>query len=223
MYKYVIFDMDGTITDSLDDITVSVNVMLRKNGFPERTRDEIRSFVGNGIPKLVERSLPDGKKDLESVAARTKEMLGHYLVHNADRTRPYDGIPELMEKLRDNGIATAVVTNKEQPAAENLMRVLFPAFRGTVIGARPGIRPKPNPDGVCEAMKEMGIENKNEAVYMGDSDVDVMTAKNAGLDCIGVEWGFRDRPVLEQAGADFIVSTPEEAAEIILGGKDTTV
>ena len=211
--------MDGTVLNTLEDLYLSVNFMLGEFSMPPRTREEIRSFVGNGIPKLIERSVPVGTNP-ELVKKCTDVMLSHYRIHCMDNTCPYDGIIPLLEKLKSEKIKTAIVTNKDESAAKKLVEDMFPGLVDVTIGLVPGRQPKPSPDGVLAALEILG-SNKSESVYVGDSETDVMTAKNAGLPCIGCEWGFRDRKVLEEYGAEFIVSEPRDISgyrEFISGG-----
>ncbi|MBO5351876.1 MAG: HAD family hydrolase [Lachnospiraceae bacterium] len=207
-YELVIFDLDGTLLDTLDDLADSVNAALSAAGYPGRTREEVRNFVGNGIRKLIERSVP--ADTTEEMVHKVHELFTlHYKEHCADKTKPYGGIPELLHWLREKGVKTAVVSNKADYAVKNLCTQYFPGLLDEAIGERQGIAKKPAPDTVHEVLRILGVE-KSGAVYIGDSDVDVETAKNAGLDCIAVEWGFRDKEVLVQAGAEVIVSEPGE-------------
>ncbi len=206
-YKLVIFDLDGTLLDTLDDLADSVNAALSAVGYPGRTREEVRSFVGNGIRKLIERSVPAETAE-EMVNKVHERFTVHYKEHCADKTKPYNGILELLCQLKEKGVKTAVVSNKADYAVKALCAQYFPGFLEEAIGERQGIAKKPAPDTVNEVLRILGVE-KSRAVYIGDSDVDVETAKNAGLDCIAVDWGFRDKEVLKQAGAGVIVSEPE--------------
>ena len=212
MIKTVIFDMDGTVLDTLGDLCDSMNAVLSEFFMPARTADEIRSFVGNGIPKLVKRAVPDGT-DEKTLAACVDRMIEYYRGHCEIKTRPYGGIVPLLETLRERGVDTAVVTNKDDAAARALSGKFFGDLFGFVSGALPGQPLKPAPDAVLRAMRYFGA-SAGECIYIGDSDVDVMTAKNAGLASVGVLWGFRDRKTLEDAGADVIVSSPEEIAAL---------
>lgn len=221
MIKTAIFDMDGTVLDTLEDLCDSMNCVLAGNCMPVRTLDEIRSFVGNGIPKLVMRAVPDGTDD-ETVEKCTARMTEYYRGHCEIKTKPYDGIVPLLGKLRGAGVHAAVVTNKDDVAARALTEKYFGELFGFVSGALPGQPLKPAPDAVFRAMEHFGSKPE-ECIYIGDSDVDVLTAKNAGLSSIGVLWGFRDRKTLEDAGADRVVSLPEEIAEIILERRDLNV
>lgn len=206
-YKLAIFDLDGTLLDTLEDLADSVNYVMRSFGCPERTLPEVRAFVGNGIRKLVERSAPKGTAE-EEVDRMLARFIEYYKEHCADKTRPYAGIPELLQVLREKGVKIAVVSNKADAAVKALCEQYFPGMLDEAVGERAGIARKPAPDTVNEVLKSLQID-KSRAVYIGDSEVDVQTARNAELDCIAVDWGFRDASVLKEAGAEVIVSTPE--------------
>ncbi len=207
-YTLVIFDLDGTILDTLEDLTDGVNYALTECGYPVRTIDEVRSFVGNGIRKLIERALPSGTPEAE--IDRVHGIFSPYYKAHCDvKTKPYDGIPALLRKLRDAGIRTTVLSNKGDFAVQPLVQQYFPDLFTLALGERPGVPRKPAPDAVFEILGRLGVD-KSDAVYIGDSDVDIETAQNAGLPCISVDWGFRDRMQLTEAGARVIVSSPEE-------------
>ena len=212
-YQAVIFDLDGTVLDTLDDLTESVNYAMRALGYPQRTRQEIRSFVGNGIMRLIERSLPK-QADRKAVEGAYDIFCVHYAEHNADKTRPYPGIVSLLRDLRAAGVQTAVVSNKAEFATESLCRKFFDDSLSVVIGAREGLPPKPDPSGTNLAIGEMGAK-KGRTLYVGDSDTDFLTAENAGLDCVLVSWGFRERKFLEQFKEAEIVDTPEQLREAV--------
>ena len=213
-YKYVLFDLDGTILDTLDDLHAAANAALRECGYPERTRDEVRRFVGNGIRKLIERAVPSGTSE-EDIVRTHEAFTAYYSVHCKDKTKPYAGIPELVRGLKENGIASAVISNKADYAVKALCEEYFEGLFEFSVGEREGIRKKPAPDSVLEAMRVMGAKS-SETVYIGDSDVDIMTAKNAGIDCIGVSYGFRGREFLESHGAEVIADTVEELRGLLL-------
>lgn len=213
MYELVIFDLDGTILDTLEDLADSANHALRMHYFPERTIEEIRSFVGNGIGKLIERAVPDGT-DFVVVEKVLADFKVHYAQHCADKTRPYHGIPELIEKLKNQGYMTAVVSNKADFAVRQLCEDYFSGLFDFVVGEREGIRRKPAPDSVLEVLERLHVEKKN-ALYIGDSEVDIQTADYAGVDQISVEWGFREREYLLSKGAKKIVGSPEEILSIL--------
>ena len=216
MYKVYIFDLDGTLLDTLADLAASTNHALRKHGMPEHSIDDVRRFVGNGVRKLMERAVPDGADNpLFDEAFATFRQ--HYMEHSLDTTRPYDGIPETLAALKARGCRLAVVSNKMMAATQELCRHFFPDTIEVAIGEDEahGIRKKPAPDTVFEALKTLGVSRVGasdglSAVYVGDSDVDIQTAANAGLPCISVLWGFRDRDFLVQHGAETFISAPSE-------------
>lgn len=203
-----IFDLDGTLLSTLNDLTASTNYALRWAGMPERTIEEIRMFVGNGVKLLMERAIPNGINNpkFEETYAKFRE---HYLEHNLDTTSPYDGIPELLRELKRRGKKLAIVSNKFYAATQDLAKHFFPDTIKVAIGERETIRKKPAPDTVLEALRQLGA-SKEGAVYIGDSDVDIMTAKNCGLPCISVLWGFRDKDFLIQHGGTIFVNNPSE-------------
>ena len=203
-----IFDLDGTLLSTLNDLATSTNYALRWAGMPERTIEEIRMFVGNGVKLLMERAIPNGINNpkFEETYAKFRE---HYLEHNLDTTSPYEGIPELLRELKRRGKKLAIVSNKFYAATQDLAKHFFPDTIKVAIGERETIRKKPAPDTVLEALRQLGA-SKEGAVYIGDSDVDIMTAKNCGLPCISVLWGFRDRDFLIQHGGTIFVNKPSE-------------
>ena len=208
-YDTYIFDLDGTLLDTLQDLATSVNYTLRQYDMPEHSIDDIRRFVGNGVRKLMERAVPDGAQNplFESAFATFRQ---YYMQHSLDTTRPYDGIPEMLDELKRRGCRIAVVSNKMMAATQELIAHFFPQIE-VAIGEHEaeGIRKKPAPDTVREALRQLGVTTKN-AVYVGDSDVDIETAYNSGLPCISVLWGFRDRDFLLSHGATTLISCPEE-------------
>ena len=209
-YNTYIFDLDGTLLDTLRDLAASTNYALRQHGIPEHSIDDVRRFVGNGVRLLMERAVPDGaaNPDFEATFATFRE---HYMHHSLDTTRPYPGIPETLAELKARGCRLAVVSNKMMAATVELCRHFFPDTVEVAIGEHEaeGIRKKPAPDTVFAALRELGVD-KEGAVYVGDSDVDIQTAHNAGLPCISVLWGFRDRAFLLNHGATTFVASPEE-------------
>lgn len=212
-YKAVLYDMDGTVLDTLQDLTDSVNAALAQFAMPPRRPEEIRSFLGNGAQRLIELSVPTGTD-----AAETRRVLDYYKpyydAHCRIKTAPYAGIVELMRALKAAGVKQAVVSNKPDAAVRELASEFFPDLLESAIGESAAVRRKPSPDTVEAAMREMGMEAR-ECVYVGDSEVDIATAKNAGMDCISVAWGFRDEPELVAAGASTIVRTvPDLAAAL---------
>ena len=211
--RLAVFDLDGTVLDTLDDLADSVNFALKKNGFPQRTRAEIRAFVGNGIKNLIKRSLPDETDGglIEYVLADFRE---HYALHCADKTGAYAGITELLEELRAAGIKTAVVSNKTDGAVQSLIKKYFDGLFDYVAGEKENVPRKPAPDSVLNALGALCIQKEN-AVYIGDSEVDVLTAANAGLDCITVLWGFRDADFLLRHGAVTLARDVEELKRLM--------
>ena len=207
-YKTYIFDLDGTLLDTLHDLWVSCNYALRENGMPERTLDEVRRFVGNGVKKLMERAIPQGL-DNPKFDVTYETFRKYYLVHSLDTTKPYSGIPELLANLKKHGKRIAVVSNKFYAATQELCRHFLGDYVEVAIGERENIRKKPSPDTVDEAIRQLKV-SREDAVYIGDSDVDVMTARNSNMPCISVLWGFRDRDFLMQHGATTFVAAPKE-------------
>ena len=209
-YQTYIFDLDGTLLDTLGDLAASVNYALRTHGMPEHTVDDVRRFVGNGVRKLMERAVPEGAGNplFEDAFATFRQ---HYMEHSLDTTRPYDGIPETLAALKSRGCHLAVVSNKMMAATQALCRHFFPDTIEVAIGEHEaeGIRKKPAPDTVIAALKALGVGKEN-AVYVGDSDVDIQTARNSGIPCFSVLWGFRDRDFLKQHGAETFISTPSD-------------
>ena len=212
-YDAVIFDLDGTLTDTLDDLKNSVNYALGEFGFPERTLDEVRSFVGNGVRRLIYLSVPENTDEEISENCLTvfKE---YYKSHSLIKTKPYDGIIPMLEELKKQGIKTAVVTNKMHEAAEDIVHIFFDGLIDTTVGQVDGVAQKPQPDGINLVLSSLSV-SKERAVYVGDSAVDCITAINAGMPCIGVTWGFRDRYVLLENGASCIIDSPEQIFECI--------
>ena len=206
-YEAVIFDLDGTLLDTLDDLKDSLNYTLKKNNLPERTREEVRLFVGNGIRKLMERGVPTGTD--EAVIDKVySDFTEHYKIHCNDKTKPYGGVLNMLEKLKQNGVKLAVLSNKADYAVQDLCKRYFCGYIDIAAGEIEGIPKKPAPDGVYRTLEKLGVEC-GKCVYIGDSDVDVYTAKNSGMNCIAVDWGFRDKDVLINAGAEIIVSSPD--------------
>ena len=209
--------MDGTILDTLQDITNSINYALEINAYPQRSIEEVKSFVGNGLAKLVERAVPQGTSD-EMKKKVFEDLIPYYLAHGTDNTKPYKGITELLNDLRAAGVKCAVVSNKADAAVQDLVSKIFDGMFDMSLGERAGIRKKPDPDMTEKVLEELGVK-KEDAVYIGDSDVDIMTARNSGLDEILVDWGFRSREFLEEHGAKRIVSSTEEVYKLVTGEK----
>ena len=211
--RYAIFDLDGTLLDTLDDLTDSMNYMLGKHNFPLRTRDEVRNFVGNGVRKLVERAVPpEYKADEEFIDKFYDDFSLYYNSHSDIKTSPYPGTLDMLDKLLHSGFDIAIVSNKIDSAVKSLSAKFFGERIKSAIGEKPSIRHKPEPDMVFMAMEEMGADKEN-SIYIGDSEVDIQTAKNAGIPCISVLWGFKDRKFLEDSGATVIVESMEELGE----------
>lgn len=206
--RAVIWDLDGTLLDTLDDLAASINAALAQNGLPQRTREEVRAFVGDGVRMLVARCLPGGEEDARFGAVHDA-FVRHYGAHSRDRTRPYDGVLELLDALAERGVQHAIVSNKIDFAVRELSRAYFGDRMRVAVGDDPSRRRKPAPDSVLEAMRRIGV-GPEETAYVGDSDVDVLTAKNAGVSGVAVSWGFRDEACLRAAGAERICGTPEE-------------
>lgn len=204
-YTYI-FDLDGTLLSTLNDLAASCNYALRKNGLPEHSVDDVRRFVGNGVKKLMERAIPDGQRNpvFEKTYADFRQ---HYMEHSLDTTQPYPGVMEMLKELKDRGKKIAVVSNKFYAATQSLCRHFFGNLVEVAIGEREDIRKKPAPDTVNEALRQLGAERET-AVYIGDSDVDVMTARNSGMPCISVLWGFRDYEFLVQHDATIFITSP---------------
>jgi len=209
-----VFDLDGTILDTLDDLSDSLAAVLRRAGLPERTREETRRFVGNGIRLLIERAVPKGTEQSKTDAVYA-DFLSYYGAHCAEKTAPYPGIAETLRALRSAGIRTAVVSNKADAPVKTLVARYFPSLFDAAVGEREGIRRKPAPDALFEVIRLLGV-SPDGTVYVGDSDVDIETAKNAGIPCLSVAWGFRSRDFLFRHGATALIERPEELTALLL-------
>lgn len=207
-YELAIFDMDGTILDTLEDLTDSLNASLAAFGYPARTIEEVCSFVGNGIHRTIELGVPEGTKD-EEIEQVFAYFTPYYQEHCNDKTRPYAGVVSLIETLKKQGMKTAVVSNKADEAVHALCDTFFQGLFDYEIGQKPENKRKPAPDSVNEVLCKLSI-NRTNAVYIGDSEVDLATAANAHMDCIAVAWGFRGETFLKQKGADKIAQTPQD-------------
>lgn len=207
-YELAIFDLDGTILNTLQDLADSCNHVLKKFQLPRHTEQEIRFMVGNGIPKLIERAVPQGKENPQYEKI-LETYIEYYKNHNAIKTAPYAGIAEIFSKMKALGIKLAVNTNKLSSAAENLCERYFPGVFDSVCGSSPEIPVKPAPDGVQKILTQL-CAKKEKTVYVGDSEVDVLTAKNAGIDVISVAWGFRGEEFLKERGATLVVKNANE-------------
>lgn len=210
MKKAVIFDLDGTLLNTLDDLADSTNYALSKFGYPTRTIEEVRQFVGNGVGKLIERAIPDGKNNpnFEKCLSIFKE---NYAQNMYNKTAPYNGIIEMLSNLKSKGIKIAVVSNKFDLAVKELCKKYFEGFIDFAAGENEaqGIKKKPAPDTVISVLNEFNFAPE-DAVYVGDSDVDIMTAKNSKMPCISVTWGFRDKKFLLENGATILINAPSE-------------
>lgn len=212
-YELVIFDLDGTILDTLEDLTDSINYVLKKHEMNQKSRSEVRKAVGNGIYKLVENVLPDGieKEKTELIFSDFKE---YYTIHCADKTKPYDGIEEMLSELKKKGYKLAVVSNKADFAVKELCNKYFTDMFDIVLGERENIARKPAPDSIYKVLDSMCIKKEN-AVYIGDSEVDIETAKNAGIREVAVTWGFRNKDLLKEKGANLLVQFPKDILNIV--------
>ncbi len=208
--KAVIFDLDGTLLNTLEDLTDSTNFALSKFNFPPKTIDQIRHYVGNGVQKLIERAIPEGSNNpnFEKCLNLFKE---HYKENMFNKTAPYDGIIPMLKKIKSHKIRTAVVSNKFDDAVKGLCEKYFDGLIDFCAGENElqGIRKKPAPDTVLKVLKVFGIKSE-DAIYIGDSEVDIQTAKNADIECISVLWGFKDKEFLLDNGAQILISTPDE-------------
>lgn len=207
-YSTYIFDLDGTLLYTLGDLAGSCNYALREMNMPERTLDEVRRFVGNGVRNLMLRAVPEGTP-VETTEQALAIFRKHYLVHSLDRTCPYEGIDEMLRELKRRGKNIAVVSNKFYDATRQLCLHFFPDTVSVAIGEKEGINKKPAPDTVVEALRQLGV-GKEDAVYVGDSEVDIQTARNCGMPCISVLWGFRDKDFLIESGATTFAEKPAE-------------
>lgn len=212
-YSTVIFDLDGTLLNTLDDIVDSVNIMLEKEGYPPRTREDVREFIGNGARNLIRRALPEdvSEEEIARCLGIYKEI---YLENMLRKTSPYEGIDETLKMLKKLGVKIGVVSNKPHDATKEMCRFYFPSILDVVIGDNPERKKKPAPDNIFEILKLLGSD-KAETLYIGDSDVDMETAKNAGLDSAGVTWGYRSEETLTEHGADYIIEKPGQLIQLV--------
>ncbi len=215
--RAVIFDLDGTLLNTLDDLAAAVNHALARHGYPERTISEVRRFVGNGIAQLIHRALPEGV-DTDTEAAVLQDFRAYYAQHNMDKTAPYAGVLDMLAALKAAGIPMALVSNKIESAAEALRQHFFADTVTLAVGDAPPRPRKPAPDGTYAALAALGVP-PDEAIFVGDSDVDVDTARNAGMRMLAVTWGFRDADLLRARGATLLADTPADATRILLGEK----
>lgn len=208
MKTAIILDLDGTILNTLDDLCDSVNAALKKGGFPLRTLDEVRNFVGNGAKNLIIRSLGDNANE-ETIEKTLSDFKAHYETNKTNKTAPYAGMLEALDELKTRGCKLAIVSNKHDDAVQGLYNQFFSETCDFALGNCDFLPKKPAPDMILYALKKIG-KTVEDAVYIGDSEVDVTTAKNTNIPCISVSWGFRDKNILEVAGAEIIVDTPDE-------------
>ena len=213
--RYVVFDLDGTLLNTLDDLFLSVNKILSDHGYKTRSKNEVRSYLGNGVRALLDLALPEEER------FRTDELLpefkAYYDLHKEDNTAPYAGVKEAVAEIKKAGVKCAIVSNKFDAAVQELKNVTFSGLVDFACGEREGVKPKPAPDGVFLAMQALGADPA-ETVYVGDSEVDLATANNSGLKCVAVSWGFRDRDELVKRGAKNIADTPDQMRDFILSG-----
>lgn len=217
MYTHVIFDLDGTLLNTIDDLADAGNHVCAAHGWPAHTVDEFKLMVGNGIPRLVARFTPKELGEAE-LAAALAEFSAYYDLHKADKTAPYSGVPQVLAAVKSAGIAAAVLSNKADALAGPVVESYYPGVFNAVQGALPGVPTKPDPTLLRKLMKRLGAAAET-TLFVGDSNVDILTGKNGGLETCGVLWGFRSRRELEEAGADHIAETPEQLAELILKGR----
>lgn len=218
MYKLIIFDLDGTLLDTIEDLAASVNYALEQFNFPTHKTEDYRFFIGNGVNKLLERALPESKRSADFISMLKAEFIKHYYNHSDAFTKPYPGIADLLVKLQQCGFKLAVASNKIHPATVDLTGRFFADIRfSDVFGQRDGFPVKPNPLILNEIIANAGVD-KSEVLYVGDSGVDVATAYNAGVDFVGVLWGFRPQKELEEVGARTFVDNTEELYKLIVSG-----
>ena len=214
MIDTIIFDLDGTLLNTLDDLWASVNYSLAQYGFPLREKSEIRSFLGNGVKVLIEKSVPAATPiDLTNRVLST--FRSYYVEHSMDKTRPYDGILEVLDTLRSKGFKTAIVSNKPDAAVQELYTVMFHGKVDIALGERSEYRRKPSPDMIIAALEKLGSD-LSSSIYVGDSEVDMATAHNCQMRCVSVSWGFRDRSFLEMKKAGTIIDRPSELLTLLL-------
>lgn len=216
-YCFLFFDLDGTLLNTLDDLRDAVNTILVRYQMPEITPEQTAAFVGNGAGHLIHCAVPEGTPE-EQEKKILAEYRQYYQEHCQVRTAPYSGIPEMLERLKEAGCVMAVVSNKPDAAVKELNRHFFKGLLDSAIGESAEIRRKPAPDTVFEAMRQTGAE-QSSSVYIGDSEVDIETARNAGLPCISVSWGFRNKQELEAAGAQVIAGNAEELEQLLMQAK----
>lgn len=217
MIKLIIFDLDGTLLNTINDLGKSCNYILEQQGFPTHPLQAYRFFVGNGVSKLIERALPETQRSPEFVEKLRKQFVEYYSIHSEDETAPYPGIMKMLKELESKQIKLAVASNKFIEGTQSLVQKFFPDIQFvSVLGQREGIPVKPDPQIVYDVMREAGITNKNEILYAGDSGADMQTCENSGIKGIGVLWGFRSKEELLENGAEYIVEDPSEIVQLAL-------
>lgn len=214
MHKGIIFDLDGTLLDTIQDLAEATNYALTKHGYGTYAVEQYKTFVGNGVYKLVERALPLDAKDEETILKVKTTFDAYYEVHSMDHTKPYAGIIELLQALKDEGIHIGVVSNKPDVYVKELVKEVFGTWIEAAIGQKEGVPHKPSPEGTYEMLDILGL-SKEECIFVGDSNVDIRTAKNAGLFSVGVLWGFRTKEELVTEGANKVIESPQELLAII--------
>lgn len=214
-YDSVIFDLDGTLLNTLDDLAAAVNYALSQKGYPTRTVQQVCRFVGNGVEKLMRRAVPADTPE-EEIMDALSVFKAYYARHNNDVTAPYPGIREMLAQLKEAGVRMAIVSNKNDPNVKALARMYFPDTISLAVGEGNGVRPKPCPDSVLHVMNQWH-STPDRTLYVGDSDVDIQTAQNAGVDCASVCWGFRPEEELRHSGATLLIHTAGELKALICG------
>lgn len=214
MIKAVLFDLDGTIADTLQDLAFGANYVLEQNGYDTHEIEKYKMFVGNGIPKLIERILPEQERTDENLQRIKKQFVEYYGVHYCDKTKPYEGVVDMLAQLKEKGIKIAVVTNKAQAMADAVVNKLFGESFCKVYGQREDVPTKPDPTLTHIAMKDLDV-TPDECLFVGDSNVDMQTANNSGAKAVGVLWGFRGEEELKAAGAKAIISYPAQLLELL--------
>lgn len=215
MIKTILFDLDGTLLNTIDDLADAGNWVCAQHGWPTFTVEQFKHMVGNGIPKLIERFSPESARTPDQLAATLAEFTARYDAHKEDKTAPYPGIPELLDALKAEGIQTAVFSNKADPLCGKIIEHYFGAGSFFIVrGSLPDVPTKPDPTGVYSLMKDLGAE-ASSTLFVGDSDVDILTGHNAGLPAMGALWGFRGRAELTAAGADALAAVPANILDFV--------